>query len=84
MLRAAPELAAHRPIAPFTPEIGQQPAAVQDGTALPIEALLRPRPDRLRSVNSIPQTEHGAVTGEIDCRLDRGAGLNGDRIVWTR
>lgn len=44
MLGTAPELAARHPIAPFTPGTGQQPAAIQNGTAFAVEALLRPRP----------------------------------------
>ncbi|XIA64457.1 hypothetical protein ACFIOY_37345 [Bradyrhizobium sp. TZ2] len=45
-----------------------------------MEALPRSRPNDLRSVNSFPQAEHGALTGAIDRRLDRVTGLDGYRI----
>jgi hypothetical protein len=39
--------------------------------------------ERLRSVNPILQTDHGAVAGEIDRRLDRAGGLDGHSIEWA-
>ena len=84
MFGDALELAVRNPIALLAPEAVQQPAAVQNGFAFPVEELPRPRPNRLRSVNSVLQTERGAVAGEIDRCLDRVARLNGYRIEWAR
>jgi hypothetical protein len=59
------------------------PAAIQDGGDLPVEVLPRPRSNRLRSMNSVLQTEHGTVRRSCDRRLNCSAGLNRDRVSRT-
>jgi hypothetical protein len=77
-------MAVCHPITLLAPKAAQQPAAVQDGSALPVEDLPRLRPNGLRSVNSFLQAEYGALASQIDRCLDRAARLNGYRIEWTR
>ena len=74
MLGHALQLAVRHPIAPLAAEPVQQPAAVQNCLALAVEALPRPRPNGLHSVNAVLQAERGTVTGAIDGRLDRAPG----------
>src|ERR1051326_5381201 len=74
------ELGARDPMAALTAETSQDPAAIQNGFALAVEALSWLRADRLRSVDSILEAERRTGAGQIDHRLNQGIGVNCDRV----
>lgn len=53
-------LGASDPILALTAEVCEQPAAVQDCSALSVKTLICPRADRLDSVCAVLQAERGA------------------------